>query len=123
MVCHDGGCDDLTFQSLHLRRVLMKYRRPDIGENSIAYKGRRYWVIELAPNGKFDWMDKSSGEYALWDCLCDAIIATIKLNSDDKFIGEIVAHVDCGSREFASLPEAVGCLAAESDWYSKAVSG
>jgi hypothetical protein len=100
----------------------MRYRRPDIGENSLAYKGRRYWVIELTPNGEFDRMDKSMGDYALWDCLFDAIIATIKLNNDGKFIGEIVAHVDCGSREFVSLREAVGGLAAEFDWYSKAIS-
>jgi hypothetical protein len=123
MGCRDGGCDDLNFQSLHLRRVFMKYCRPDIGENSVAYKGRRYWVIELAPNGEFDWMDNSFGEYARWDGLFDAIIATIKLNNDLKFTRKIVAHVDFTSHEFASFPEAVGSLAAEYDWYSKMVSG
>ena len=47
----------------------MKYSRPDIGENTLAYKGRRYWIIELAPGGEFDFVTQELGDYAMYDCL------------------------------------------------------
>ena len=37
----------------------LKYIRPDLGTNKVAYKERRYWVIEIDPNGEFEWMDRS----------------------------------------------------------------
>ena len=43
----------------------MKYTRSDIGYNTIAYKGRRFWVIELAQDEKFNFVTKELGEYVL----------------------------------------------------------
>jgi hypothetical protein len=37
----------------------MKYTRPGIGENTIAYKGRKYCGIKLAQDGTFDLLQKS----------------------------------------------------------------
>ena len=55
----------------------MKYTRPDIGHNTIAYKSRRYWLIELAQDGQFYFVTKKLGYYVLWYCLFNNIIATI----------------------------------------------
>ena len=56
----------------------MKYTRSDISDNTIAYKGRRYLLIELAQDGQFYLVTKELGDYVLRDCLYNNIIETIK---------------------------------------------
>jgi len=98
----------------------LKYARPDIGNNTIAYKGRRYWAIELAPDGKFDFVTKELGDYVLWDCLYDRAIATIIIQDDGSFIGTIMSHVPL-SFEYGDIELAAKDLPREYDAYLKYV--
>jgi hypothetical protein len=99
----------------------MNYLRPDLGENTIAYKCRRYWIIELAPNGRIDWVSKSDFDYVLWDGDIGAVIAMLNNSDNGTFVGTILSHVDLGTHEYSSLREATKDLAKHSDAYSKAI--
>jgi hypothetical protein len=96
----------------------MRYARPDIGENALAYKGRRCWAIAIKSDGEFEDIDSSLADYVLWDCLDGGSIAVIKDSQDKKYIGEIIAHVEMDRHEYSSLREAVIGLEKEYDWYA-----
>ena len=97
----------------------MKYTAPDVGENTVAYKGRRYWVIELAPNGQFEYVDTSMGDYVLWDGDLNGVLGTLRKCKNGKLIGEIIAHVDLGSHEYPSFREAVTGMVKVYDEFAK----
>ncbi len=99
----------------------MKYTRPDIGNNTIAYKGRRYWVIKLAQDGKFDFVTKELGDYVLWDCLFNGVIATIKDAKEGGVIGSLLSHVEL-SYSFESVDEAANSLPVQYENYLKYIS-
>ena len=54
---------------------MSRYTRPDIGKNNLSYKGRRYWFVEIVPDGEFEGWEKSDYDYVLYDCLIGAVIA------------------------------------------------
>ncbi len=99
----------------------MKYTRPELGNNTIAYRGRRYWVIELALDGKIDWAAKSDCDYVLWDGDIGAVIALLNNSAGGNFEGKITSHVDLGSHQYPSLREATKDLAKLSASYSRAI--
>jgi hypothetical protein len=99
----------------------MKYRRPEIGNNTLAYKGRRYWLIELAPDGKFDFVTKELGDYALWDCLYENVIATVRTKNDGDVVGTLLSHVEL-SYCFDNIEDAAKFLPKLYDVYLKQVS-
>ncbi len=99
----------------------MRYVRPELGNNTIAYKGRRYWLIEIAEGGDFDGWKSPDYGYVLVDCLLGGVIALIANTPDGKYSGSIISHFDCGTFEFSSIQEAVNKLIKESEEYSKAL--
>ena len=101
----------------------MQYIRPDLGKHTLAYKGRRYWVIEIAEGEVFDYRDKSDCDYVLWDGEYGSGIATIKDDGDGQFTGKINSHVDLGTSEFSTLKEAVKVLSHDVECYLDAVVG
>ena len=98
----------------------MKYSRPDIGENTLAYKGRRYWIIELAPGGEFDFVTQELGDYAMYDCLYNGVLATLKNTVDGGVSGTLVSHVEL-TYEFNDIREAAKWLPEHWDDYCKAI--
>ncbi len=101
----------------------MPYTRPDLGKNTIAYRGSRYWVIEIAEGEVFDYHDKSDCDYVLWDGEYETGIATIKDDGDGQFTGKINSHVDLGTHEFSTLKEAVKVLSHNVESYLDVVVG
>lgn len=99
----------------------MKYTRPDIGNNTIAYKGRRYWVIELAQDGEFDFVGKELADYVLWDCRFSGTIATIKDAKEGGVIGSLHSHVEL-SYSFDTVEDAAKSLPELFDSYIQSVS-
>jgi hypothetical protein len=72
----------------------MRYTRPDIGEHKLAYRGRRYWIIELTPGGEFDFVTHELGDYAMYDCLYNGVLATLKNTDDGGISGTLMSHVE-----------------------------
>ncbi len=100
----------------------MKYTRPDVGNNCIAYRGRRYWVIELAGDDNFLGWESLDCNFVLYDCLDVCPLALIDRTDDGKFVGKILSHHDTGEFEYDNLQEAASGLSAVVDWYAKAIS-
>jgi hypothetical protein len=100
----------------------MRYTRPDIGENTLAYKGRRYWIVKLTPGGEFNFVTHEHGiaEYVLWDCLYDGVIATLKDTQDGGVSGTLMSHVEL-TDVFSDIDEAAKMLPLFWDEYNKAV--
>ncbi len=102
---------------------MSKYIRPDIGKNTLAYRGLRYWFIETESESDFEGWRKSDCDYVLFDCLLGGVTALAKEIEGGRICGNIIAHVDNGTLEFSSIRDAVRGLAAEAEQYGNAVSG
>lgn len=62
----------------------MRYSSPDLEGNRLAYKGRRFWIVEIADGGSFHGFDrKEFGEYAVYDRLYGGVSAVIKRSGDE----------------------------------------
>jgi hypothetical protein len=101
----------------------VRYTRPELGNHTLAYRGRRYWVIRIAPGEKFEYVDNSMGDYAVWDGLYGNVFAVIKDDGDGSFLGSIITHVDLGETGFSSLEQAANYLSAQYDNYLKTCFG
>jgi hypothetical protein len=56
----------------------MRYFSPDLEGNKIAYKGRRFWVIELLEGKSFEGWKKEPGvHFVIYDRRDVGIIATV----------------------------------------------
>ena len=54
-----------------------RYVPPDLEGNTLAYKGRRYWLVELAEDGEFQCVDTSIADYVVFDRLDNAPIGRV----------------------------------------------
>ncbi|MBT4700057.1 MAG: hypothetical protein HOB79_03210 [Rhodospirillaceae bacterium] len=102
---------------------MSKYIRPDLGKNSLAYRGLRYWLIEIAPDNEFEGWKKSDCDFVLFDCLLGGLVALAKKNEGGRISGKIIAHVETDTHEFSSLRDAAKGLAAEAEGYGSMVDG
>ena len=100
----------------------MRYTRPELGNHTLAYKGRRYWVVQIAPGERFEYADGSMGDYAVYDCLHGNVFAMVKDDGKGRFLGSIISHVDLGETRFSSLEDAAFSLSMEYDTYIKATT-
>ena len=100
----------------------MRYTRPKLGSHQVAYKGRRYWVIEISETENFNYYSREDYQYAAWDGNGGYCYALINPTKDGKFVGQIIAHVNMKWHEFSSLEEAALMLAAEADVYYDQIS-
>jgi hypothetical protein len=41
--------------------------KPKLGGYKVAFKGKRYWIIEVDENHPFDWVSADLGELAVYD--------------------------------------------------------
>ena len=95
----------------------MTYVRPPISAHKVTYKGRRYWVVEVGDDAGFEGYEKDDADFVVWDGLYGSCLGIIRRTQDSGYVGKIIAHVDCGETDFATLKEAVAGLAKEYDWY------
>jgi len=96
---------------------MSRYTKPDIGNNTLAYRGQRYWLIEFAQDGEFCHYDKSDCDYVLYDGEYDAVIAFVNDVDGGRYSGSIKSHVDLGVTEYSSLSDAVDGLVAKMETY------
>lgn len=99
----------------------MKYITPDLEDNSVAYRGRRYWVVELAKGGQFQCIDTTIADYVVFDRLDNAPIGRIMRVPGDGF--EISTVMGFAGPDYApTLREAVQVAVKLTDEECKAVS-
>jgi len=54
---------------------MSRYKPPELNGNKVAFRGRRFWVIEIAEGRWFDIVDKDVAEYAVYDAADGLTIA------------------------------------------------
>ena len=96
----------------------MKYITPDLEGNRLAYRGRRYWLVELAGGNSFQCVDKEVADYVVFDRLDNAPIARVTRMSDGTF--EISTIMGFASDYSVTLEEAVKVAASLIDEELKA---
>lgn len=78
------------------------YIIPILGDNKIAYKGRRFWIVELTGQDDFEFISKDEFDYVLYDKLVGCLIATIKRLDGEK-VKVFLNGYDAVTYEFDSL--------------------
>ena len=68
-----------------LGKRMTRYNAPKLDGQKVAYKGKRFWVIEIEENQKFEWVDRDLGEYAVYDKALEAVIAIAWRNASGGF--------------------------------------
>lgn len=97
-----------------------RYIRPEVGDNNIVYKGRRYWVIQMTGQDSIEGFSKNDCDYLIYDGLFGAIMALIEKQEDGKIKGTLMSHVEL-SYLFNSLEDAIKKLPVYADDYYKSV--
>ena len=96
----------------------MKYITPNLEGNRLAYRGRRYWLVELADGASFQCVDKEEADYVVFERLDDAPIARVTRIPDGTF--EISTIMGFASDYSVTLEEAVKVAASLIDEELKA---
>ena len=97
----------------------MLYTYPDIGDNKVVYKGKRYWIIELVGKDEIDGFGRDFCDLLMYDKLYGAILATIKKNVNGKYTVSLMSHVEL-TYELNDLKEAAQVVPSYADAYYKA---
>jgi hypothetical protein len=78
-----------------------RYQPPELNGHKVAYKGMRFWVIEIEEDRPFEWLSKDIADYAIYDKREQDILACALRDQPDGFIctvslGQITheKHVD-----------------------------
>lgn len=88
------------------RKESPRYVTPDLEGNMIAYKGRRYWVVELAEDGQFQCVDTSIADYVVFDRYDNAPIGRVIQIPGGAFEVSTIMGFE-GPEDAATLREAV----------------
>lgn len=103
----------------------MKYTFPDIQSSSLAYKGRRFWIIEIAGEDTFGGISKNDADYAFYYTRYQALYgegfyaAISTTDSGDFIVTPTTTHIDI-SFAVDSLSEVVKKLPGVMEEYLKA---
>jgi hypothetical protein len=98
---------------------VQRYSFPEIGDSTLAYKGRRYWIIELSQEAEIVWVTKADADFVMWDGSYNGILALLWKKADGSFKGELTTTLPLGEYQFQSIREAAQSIPAIWDWYFK----
>ena len=107
----------------------MTYTFPDLKNSTLAYKGRRFWIIEIAEGDTFSSdITLADGDYVFYDALYESLygegfIATISKSEVNGFIvNPRGTHVDM-SYDAGSIREVIRTLPKVLEDYLKTCYG
>ena len=61
----------------------MKYIPPEVGDNKVVYKGKRYWIIEFTGKDKIDGFGRDNCQFIIYDKDYRAILAYIDFKNGE----------------------------------------
>ena len=96
----------------------MKYIPPEIGDNKVIYKGKRYWIIELTGNDKIDGFGRDSCQFIMYDKYGNGILAYIDFKNDE-FVATLAWGIDDFKRSFNNIKELVNGVIEMDKFYAK----
>lgn len=63
----------------------MKYIPPEVGDNKVVYKGKRYWIVEFTGKDKIDGFGREDCQLIMYDKECNGILAYIDFKNGEYF--------------------------------------
>jgi hypothetical protein len=96
----------------------MKYIPPEVGDNKIIYKGKRYWVVEFTGKDKIDGFGRDDCQFVMYDKYGNGILAYIDIK-DDEFIATLAWGIDDFKRTFKNIKELVNGVIEMDKFYAK----
>lgn len=106
----------------------MNYIFPELQKSTLVYKGRRFWIIEIAGEDSFGGINGNDADYAFYDAQYQAIYGNgfyakiTRTHAGDFMVTPTTTHVDL-SFAVGSLSELVKKLPREMEKYLKACFG
>ncbi len=81
--------------------AMPRYTLPNLEGHKVAYRGRRFWVIEVDEQHPFDWVKTNLGRYAIYDMAGGMTIASASEAPGGRYIctyplgqGELHCHAN-----------------------------
>ena len=83
---------------------IMKYIPPNVGDNKVVYKGKRYWIIEFTGKDKIDGLDRDDCQFVMYDKLYQAVFAIV-IMKEEKYYASLYWGIDDISEIFDTIKE------------------
>ncbi|MBD2747782.1 hypothetical protein IC232_13845 [Microvirga sp. BT688] len=75
---------------------MARYTSPKLDGHKVAFRGRRFWIIEVEEGRDFDWISKGMGDVAIYDTADQLTIGS----ASRKEGGGFICTVMCGPHAF-----------------------
>ena len=96
----------------------MKYIPPEVGDNMVVYKGKRYWVIEFTGKDKIEGFGKDDCQFIIYDKDDRGILAYIDIKNGE-YCAKLAWAIDEFTRNFDNFKDVVKGVVSMNRYYAK----
>ncbi len=96
----------------------MKYTSPNVGDNKVAYKGKRYWIVEFSGNDKIDGFGRENCQFIMYDKDRNGILAYIDMK-DGVYYASLAWGIDDFTRKFDNIKDVVEGVVGMDRYYAE----
>ena len=99
----------------------MKYIPPEVGDNKVVYKGKRYWIIEFTGKDKIDEFGRDDCQFVMYDKSekdYRGILAYIDIKNGE-YCATLAWGIDDFTRNFDNLKDVVDGVVNMDRYYAK----
>jgi hypothetical protein len=96
----------------------MKYIPPDVGDNKVVYKGKRYWIVEFTGKDKINLFGRNNCQFIMYDKYYKGILACIDIKNGE-YCATLAWGIDNFTRKFENIEELVKGIIDMDRYYAK----
>jgi len=96
----------------------MKYISPEVGDNTVVYKGKRYWVVEFTGKEKIDGFGRGDCQFIMYDKYHRLILAYIDIENE-KYCATLAWGIDRFEKQFKNIKDVVEGVVDMDKYYAK----
>lgn len=97
---------------------VMKYLPPNVGDNKVVYKGKRYWIIEFTSKDKIDKLGRDDCQFVMYDKLFQAVFAIVVMK-EEKYYASLYWGIDDVSESYDTIKDVAKYVPIMDAWYLK----
>ena len=75
-------------------QIVQKYTPPQLSGHKVAYKGKRYWVIEIDEAHPFEGINAGFAAFVIYDADASCTIATAIKRAQGGYEVSLMSHVE-----------------------------
>jgi hypothetical protein len=96
----------------------MKYIPPEVGDNNVIYKGKRYWIVEFSGKDKIDGFGSENCQFIMYDKDRNGILAYIDMKNGEYF-ATLAWGIDNFTKSFSNIKDVVQGVVDMDRYYAK----